>query len=138
MKTTQTVNHPSLRIAFPSKKRHSSALVSSQMSMLPISRYFGEGEPPPPPLHMLASRLHVVGAEEAVQPAPPPFILSTGLVQPGCLDDVVTATFDLCRSLGKIRRIRKRDKSRVQIVCATATSESVGKTDACPFSVSAP
>jgi len=43
-----------------------------------------------------------------------------GESQPGTLNDVVSASFELCLSIGKQHRILQRNKKRVTIVCAAA------------------
>ena len=64
---------------------------------------------------------------------PPPFTLRVtpfGESQVGTLQTVVDASYELCKTLGKQHRVKKRDQKRLVVVCATAG-------EGCPYYVGA-
>ena len=56
--------------------------------------------------------------------------------QPGSLESVAVASFNLCHSLGKAHRVKKRSKAVIQLVCSSNDGKAPGAAQ-CPYQVNA-
>ena len=89
----------------------------------------------PPLLQMEeAAPRNVVDCAEALAPERPPFVFTKDHVQPGSTMDVVIATHELCRTLGKVAKQKRRDSIRVEMVCGMKVRDG---DPPCPFFVRA-
>ena len=83
---------------------------------------------------VLSPPRNVVDSAESYTPTRPPFAFVLQREQPGTIQDVVIATHDLCRTLGKVPKMKRRDTCRVYMVCGTQVR---GGDCPCPFFIRA-
>ena len=75
-----------------------------------------------------------VDSLELYEPSRPAFVFMRGVIQPGGTEDVVVATHDLCRTLGKVAKQKRRNSKRIDMICGMAVRPGDGP---CPFHVNA-
>ena len=75
-----------------------------------------------------------VDSLELYEPARPAFVFTAGTVQPGSLEDVIVATHELCRTLGKVAKQKRRNPRRIEMICGMSVRVGDGL---CPFYVNA-